>query len=385
MDSHPSPATVDTWFAPAGRAAPERLAEETRVALQSPVFRAIIESLDGYLMILNPQRQILAVNERLLKDLGLEKPECMIGSRPGEALSCIHATEMTGGCGTSKACATCGAVNAILDSQRNGEAVTSECLATVRRGEVTESAEFRVRATPARVGPFEFTILVFQDISAQKRRDALERVFFHDILNTVGGLMGWSSLLERSIDENPRETAQRIVALSRRLTQEIRDQRALLEAESGSLEVMPQPVRPADLFDSLATVFEAHDAARGKNLVLEPPPAGEVIETDESLLMRVLINMTKNALEAIHPGETVTVRFERLPDGRPAFRVHNPGAIPEMIALRIFQRSFSTKGGRGRGIGTYSVKLFGEQYLKGRVGFTSTVEEGTTFFIELPK
>jgi hypothetical protein len=100
-------------------------------------------------------------------------------------------------------CATCGAVNAILDSQRNGEAVTSECLATVRRGEVTESAEFRVRATPARVGPFEFTILVFQDISAQKRRDALERVFFHDILNTVGGLMGWSSLLERSIDENP--------------------------------------------------------------------------------------------------------------------------------------------------------------------------------------
>jgi sensor histidine kinase regulating citrate/malate metabolism len=59
--------------------------------------------------------------------------------------------------------------------------------------------------------------------------------------------------------------------------------------------------------------------------------------------------------------------------------------IPEIIALRIFQRSFSTKGGRGRGIGTYASNCLANNTSKGRVGFTSTVEEGTTFFIELPK
>jgi sensor histidine kinase regulating citrate/malate metabolism len=50
--------------------------------------------------------------------------------------------------------------------------------------------------------------------------------------------------------------------------------------------------------------------------------------------------------------------------------------------MQLFQRSFSTKG-TGRGIGTYSMKLFGEKYLEGRVDFESTRENGTTFFIEI--
>jgi sensor histidine kinase regulating citrate/malate metabolism len=37
----------------------------------------------------------------------------------------------------------------------------------------------------------------------------------------------------------------------------------------------------------------------------------------------------------------------------------------------------------GRGIGTYSMKLFGEKYLKGKVWFTSSAENGTSFFFEL--
>jgi len=58
--------------------------------------------------------------------------------------------------------------------------------------------------------------------------------------------------------------------------------------------------------------------------------------------------------------------------------------MPKEIQLQLFKRSFSTKG-IGRGIGTYSMKLFGEKYLKGRVGFESTEENGTTFFIEIPQ
>jgi sensor histidine kinase regulating citrate/malate metabolism len=64
--------------------------------------------------------------------------------------------------------------------------------------------------------------------------------------------------------------------------------------------------------------------------------------------------------------------------------VSNPGLIPEQVQLQLFKRSFSTKSAKGRGIGTYSMKLFGERYLGGRVGFESTAEKGTTFWIELP-
>jgi sensor histidine kinase regulating citrate/malate metabolism len=53
------------------------------------------------------------------------------------------------------------------------------------------------------------------------------------------------------------------------------------------------------------------------------------------------------------------------------------------VQLQLFQRSFSTKG-KGRGLGTYSIKLLTENYLKGKVRFETRRESGTTFFIKIP-
>jgi sensor histidine kinase regulating citrate/malate metabolism len=62
----------------------------------------------------------------------------------------------------------------------------------------------------------------------------------------------------------------------------------------------------------------------------------------------------------------------------------NPTYMTEETKLQVFQRSFSTKG-INRGLGTYSMKLLGERYLKGKVGFTSDEKNGTHFFIRLKK
>jgi sensor histidine kinase regulating citrate/malate metabolism len=67
------------------------------------------------------------------------------------------------------------------------------------------------------------------------------------------------------------------------------------------------------------------------------------------------------------------------------FAVHNPDVMPEAVQLQVFQRSFSTKEPSGRGIGTYSMKLFGERYLGGKVDFVSREPEGTTFTLALRK
>ncbi len=74
-----------------------------------------------------------------------------------------------------------------------------------------------------------------------------------------------------------------------------------------------------------------------------------------------------------------------MPFGKGAleFRIHNPAAIPDEVQLQVFQRSFSTKG-TGRGLGTYSAKLITERYLKGRISFTSSTDEGTTFRVAFP-
>ena len=64
--------------------------------------------------------------------------------------------------------------------------------------------------------------------------------------------------------------------------------------------------------------------------------------------------------------------------------VHNGEVIPPEVQARIFQRSFSTKARHGRGLGTYSMKLFGERHLGGEVSFKSTPQAGTEFAIVLP-
>jgi sensor histidine kinase regulating citrate/malate metabolism len=94
--------------------------------------------------------------------------------------------------------------------------------------------------------------------------------------------------------------------------------------------------------------------------------------------------MLLNALEASHVGERVRVWYEPQ-EGQPAFHVVNPGELPEESARQIFHRSFSTKEGHGRGLGTYGMKLLGEDHLGGTVSFQSSAAEGTRFTIVLPR
>lgn len=76
--------------------------------------------------------------------------------------------------------------------------------------------------------------------------------------------------------------------------------------------------------------------------------------------------MIKNALEASLPASTVTISSKRDKE-IVRFSVHNGTYMPRDVQLQLFQRSFSTKG-IGRGLGTYSMKLLGEKYLKGKLG-----------------
>jgi sensor histidine kinase regulating citrate/malate metabolism len=56
--------------------------------------------------------------------------------------------------------------------------------------------------------------------------------------------------------------------------------------------------------------------------------------------------------------------------------------MPPEVEMQVFMRSFSTKGVQ-RGLGTYSMKVFGEQCLGGKVNFTTDPGKGTTFYIDL--
>ncbi|HNY30139.1 MAG TPA: HAMP domain-containing sensor histidine kinase [Fibrobacteria bacterium] len=370
----------DTYFAPAGRAHPSRLQAQVAACLESPLAKAILDSLSGYVVILNSQRQVLAANAELEDALLLRRADSPTGRRWGEIMGCVHANDGPDLCGTSKACSCCGAALAILASSLQDGRARTECRMAMRRDGIWEGREFLVTASMVDMGAGRFQVVVFQDASERLRRETLEKMFLHDLANTVLALEGWTSVLEKGVDEHI--VAGKILSISKRLSDFVNDHRLVLRAESGDLDVCARETDPREILESVAGILRSHPACRNRMVLVDAPEGGSVA-ADPSLLVRILLNMGLNALEAVAPGVGIRLSFA-MEDRTPVFSVWNPGTIPADISHQIFHRSFSTKAKSGRGLGSHSMKILGENYLKGKVDFTTSPDEGTIFRFWLP-
>lgn len=179
---------LHTDFAPAGRSKQETLALQRGKAENSGLFTGIVATMPDLLLVLNGNRQIVYANRPALDFLGVPGLEGLLGLRPGEAVKCVN-SGCPGGCGTAEKCSTCGAVLAILSSQR-GERNSKECRILAKGGDGIDALDLKVTAAPMQVEGELFTAFYVSDISSEKRRKALERIFFHDVLNTAGALEG---------------------------------------------------------------------------------------------------------------------------------------------------------------------------------------------------
>ena len=216
-------------------------------------------------------------------------------------------------------------------------------------------------------------------------RNILEKIFFHDVLNTASIIFGISGMISEVRETDDFEKYSKILLnTSEQLIQEIQAQRDLTNAEAGKLVIYPSQDSVKDILEKTYELYENSSITRGKQLICEYPKDMMIIETDHHFIIRSLGNLIKNALEAISSGEKVSLSACDYGDNI-RFVVANDGVIPKHIQLQIFNRSFSTKAKKGRGIGTYSVKLLIENYLKGKVSFISNEDEQTKFIIEVPK
>jgi len=343
----------------------------------NPLICRLLDAALEALVILNRERQIVFANKALTLLANAGDPRALCGLRPGEALDCVHAFEKEGGCGTTEFCRTCGAVNAILKSH-TGKTDIQEC--TISRSDGS-ALDLRVKAAPISIDGEDYTLFSAIDISDEKRRKALERIFFHDLLNTAGALNGFSEFLQAPSEETER-VVKSIRALSKRLLEEIAAQRELLAAEGNELVVDPGFVNGMECIESIVSQYEAEPYRKRCVIRIDPSSSRVTFKTDHVLLRRVIGNLLKNAVEASKDGDVVTVGCFSGP-GTVEFRIHNPAAMPEEVRPQVFQRSFSTKGS-GRGLGTYSAKLLTERFLKGRISFTSSPDGGTLFRVIYP-
>ncbi|MDQ8155375.1 MAG: HAMP domain-containing sensor histidine kinase [Gemmatimonadota bacterium] len=395
-------AVLPTAFLPAERAPMDDVRRQHEKLAALPFVREFLDAMPNMAVVLNADRQIVLSNKAFAEYLaaGGQQHEVseqrqsafdnvlhsVLGHRTGEALGCVHSLETDGGCGTTPFCRECGAANVLLNSQQWHHLDVQECRLICGESGVREMAlDFRVWAQPIEIHGENFTIFSLMDISHEKRREALEHIFFHDVLNTAGGVKGLADLVSKARlpEAAMREAAGMMSDSADQLIEEISAQRALSAAESGDLKLAPADVPSIDLIDRVVRVFHSYGVSRGKDIHVHDGVQDFRFVTDPVLLRRVLVNLVKNALEAERVGGVVTINAQA--DATSVtFTVHNQRAIPAKVQLQIFQRSFSTKG-TGRGLGTYSVKLLTERYLNGRAWFISSEDEGTTFSVRCPR
>jgi len=347
----------------------------------------VLDMLPSLFFVLNRQRQVVFSSAEALKLLGKQNMSDLIGFRLGEIFKCEHAENSFSGCGTNEACRTCGAVAAILNSL-SGDNDCKECRMMRKSGESLRAYDLRVTTRPLSFQDNLYSLVILEDISNEKWRDALERTFFHDILNVAGGIKGLVSILAEVVPKEFSREAEVLEDAFIRMVDEICTHRDLMAAEHNELDLKYIQFDALEVVEDIVRLFSMHQLAYGKTLRVGcPNNNGSIegcldIECDRTVLMRILGNMVKNALEAAAYGSTVTVDGVREKNCI-RYTVHNLGEIPNDVQLQIFQRSFSTKG-KGRGLGTYSMKLFTEQFLNGQVGFSSDSTDGTMFWVRIP-
>ncbi len=365
---------LNTKFAPAERASKEEIKRQVDIFKSNDVLDEFLGKIPAVFIVVNEYRQIVYMNRGALEFTGLDDLSLAVGKRPGEVIGCVHASEGEGGCGTYESCTYCGAVNAVLSSQK-GKPTVEECRLILGPNEV--AFDLRVWASPLVINGDQFSAVTIQDIRHEKRRAMIERIFFHDILNTANGLLNTLEFLQmhgNKIDQ--KEFLERMDYLTKKLIEEIRSQRTLNEAENNSLTINLSTFNTLDFLNELVDFYEKHDITLKKAIQIQTDVEAVEITSDRTLLWRIISNIIKNALEATPKGEKITLGCDVV-DDEVQFWVHNSGFIPRDVQLQIFQRSFSTKG-PNRGLGTYSMKIL-SSFLKGNISFTTSLEKGTTF------
>jgi signal transduction histidine kinase len=371
---------MQSEFAPAARADEETLSRQAALFEDNLLAGELLEGVPDAVMVLNSYRQIVYMNSAALR-LSTEEgsaSEC-IGLRPGELLHCIHADNETGGCGTTLFCRVCGAARVILNGIR-GNGDVQEC--RIRRTDGS-ALNLLVWGRPFSWDDIPFTIFSIQDISSSTRLRILERSFFHDILNSAGGIRNMIEVLQE-VDSGDFENTRRLIHdLSNDMIEQIQFQRDVGYAENGELKtyLAAHPVR--GIVEEVVARSRKNHLCQERSIRLQGGNRDCAVYSDAGILKRCLTHVIRNALETIRAGDEVMVGWEE-EDGCVDIRVFNPGYIAEDVQLQIFQRSFSTRDTR-RGIGTYGVKIIVEHYLDGAVWFKSDKKEGTWFHVRIPQ
>lgn len=286
------------------------------------------------------------------------------------------------------------------DKIRSGETVQFELETITRTGERIPF-EFHSRLIDFQCKPA--ILSVARDLSARKRME--ETLIRTERLSAVGEMAAgvahnFNNLLQMMLGAG--ETALRKLS-----TGEIRKSRdvllTLIEACQRGADIVRRikdfTLAKTDDFDQ-AKVFDLGELVSEAIQLTKPlwanpadlhkysmnfiRPLGALIKGNPSELYEVLVNVIKNALEAMPDGGTLAI-VPKTCNGKIHISISDSGiGIPEENLQRLFEPFFTTKGLKSSGLGLSSSYGIIKKH-HGEMTVMSTPGQGTTFTIILPR
>jgi two-component system, chemotaxis family, CheB/CheR fusion protein len=207
----------------------------------------------------------------------------------------------------------------------------------------------------------------------------------HEIRNPLGAVVLHIDLLEEELRQpSPNSAAEVAQTLAEIRTQLVRLE-DLVQDHLSLVHVRQLARTPQDLGVALqtwATGWQNLAAARGVTLQVEGVATLGQVAFHPNTLHRVLLNLVQNALDAMGPGGTLTIRGQATAT-QVQLHVQDTGVgIPATQRVRIFEPLYTTKPG-GTGLGLYIVHEIVAAHA-GHVTVESEEGQGTTFTLTLP-
>jgi len=204
----------------------------------------------------------------------------------------------------------------------------------------------------------------------------------HELNNPIYGIMNTLELLKTEIP--PESKRRRILELSLSETQRLAEMLRNMLSFSKPEEEKRRPVKINELVEGILLVMEKQ--MRESNIQVETyfdDTLPEVMASTNQM-RQVMLNLIKNAKEAMPKGGTLTVRTIR-EDNKVAITVQDTGVgIPEELRAKIFEAFFTTKQ-KVKGVGLGLSVCYGiVKDHGGEIKVESEMEKGTTFIVLLP-
>lgn len=243
-----------------------------------------------------------------------------------------------------------------------------------------------------------FRLFSFQNIQSELEQQEMAawqkliRILTHEIMNSVAPIASLSSTVQDFLSvrknghfddedmENIRNSLRVIKRRSEGLLNFTETYRSLTRIPPPKFQLLDA----RDMINETQTLFQPKLAEYGIDLKIHYPPADTTFQGDPALLEQVLINLVKNAMDAVRDREKprIDIHVHKIVNGKMIIQVVDNGCGIEQEQLeQIFVPFYTTKD-EGTGIGLSLSRQIMRLH-KGNIEVQSVLGEGTAVKLTL--